>query len=79
MAVPQTTILVGWGDVFGAGQQGANIAPKHLLSANRNGVQRSAMERVPHGDGFVTTGNGSGQFEGDADGACTAGTEKHPS
>jgi hypothetical protein len=62
--------------VLRAGQQWADAAAEHRFAADRDGVQRGAVEGVPHRHGLVPPGHQPGQLERHADGRRATGGEE---
>jgi hypothetical protein len=53
--------------VLGAGQERPDAAAEQRLAADRDGVERGAVERVPHRDRLVPAGGEARELERHAD------------
>ena len=64
-------------NVFGARHQRTHVAAEHGLAADRDRVERSAVEGVPHRDRLVPAGRDAGELQRHADRERPAGREQH--
>ncbi len=62
--------------MLGPGQQRADAAAKRRLAADRDRIERRAVERVPHREGLVAAGGQPGKLERDADRGAAAGGQQ---
>jgi len=62
--------------VFAARQQRAEALAEHGFAADRDRIQRGAMKRIPHGNELESAGGNAREFEGHADGGCSARSEQ---
>ena len=63
--------------VLGARQQRADVAAEHRFAADRDRVERGAVEAVPHRDRLVPAGGDARELERHADRERAAGREQH--
>ena len=75
-AVKRAMAMVRWRHVFAAGQQRADPVAEHGFAAHRDGIERGAMERVPHRNEFEPPGGDAGQLQRHADGGGAAGRKE---
>jgi hypothetical protein len=75
-ALPQAAILARRGHVRSAGEQRAHASTKDLFAADRDGVERRAVKRIPHRDRLVSPGGDPRELERHADRRRAAGAEE---
>ena len=76
-ALEWTMSVVGWRHMLTSGQKGPHARTKNRLSTDGNGIQRSTMKGIPHGNGLVPSGRRSRQLECHAHGGCSPGSKKN--
>ena len=64
------------GNVFASGQQRADSPAKRRLATHRDGIERGAVEGIPHRDEFEPSCRDARQLERHADGGSAAGRKE---
>ena len=70
-------IRIGWRHVLGASQERADPSSELRLTTDRNSVEGSAVEGIPHRDRLVAAGGDAGELDRGAVGRRSGRGEQH--